>query len=396
MNQVFKRASELLERRGRVPLPKGLTPHKLRHTFASVLIACGEDPISVMRQIGHTDPAFTLRVYSHLMSREPGERARLKALVNGERIAAVPAPQESPRVLGCAAYELPILRALKERGGTARRGEIRSAVATEVASALSDLDRQLLPSGEPRWEARFAEARSKLLAAGCLRADSPRGLWELAEAGVERLKGSGVVRLNSDADRQRSGATSEAIAVRTPSASAQRSSAACSCSGCLGGCCCGSAVCSWCSPAASAWGCNTTRAVSLSSRLAACCGSRAIGTTGCVTTNTRARWPAMSFSAGLRPGSIPPAIGRSRSPTARPSIPRGDQDENDQRASEHSALPEAPPGASRAVTGRYHPSVIAESLPSFITEILGAATREDRQAVADELIAEAREVNGEV
>lgn len=48
------------------------------------------------------------------------------------------------------------------------------------------------------------------------------------------------------------------------------------------------------------------------------------------------------------------------------------------------------------VAGRYHPSVIAESLPSFITEILGAATREDWQAVADELIAEAREVNGEV
>lgn len=48
------------------------------------------------------------------------------------------------------------------------------------------------------------------------------------------------------------------------------------------------------------------------------------------------------------------------------------------------------------VAGRYHPSVIAESLPSFITEILGAATREDWQAVADELIAEACEVNGEV
>lgn len=40
----FKRANEVLEDRGRVPLPKGLTPHKLHHTFASVLIACSEDP----------------------------------------------------------------------------------------------------------------------------------------------------------------------------------------------------------------------------------------------------------------------------------------------------------------------------------------------------------------
>lgn len=48
------------------------------------------------------------------------------------------------------------------------------------------------------------------------------------------------------------------------------------------------------------------------------------------------------------------------------------------------------------VAGHYHPSVVAESLPSYIAEILGAATREDWQAVADELIAEAREVDGEV
>ncbi|HET9164197.1 MAG TPA: hypothetical protein VFN89_12245 [Solirubrobacterales bacterium] len=48
------------------------------------------------------------------------------------------------------------------------------------------------------------------------------------------------------------------------------------------------------------------------------------------------------------------------------------------------------------VAGRYHPSVIAESLPSFIAEVLGTATREDWQAVADELIAEGREVDGEV
>jgi hypothetical protein len=48
------------------------------------------------------------------------------------------------------------------------------------------------------------------------------------------------------------------------------------------------------------------------------------------------------------------------------------------------------------VAGRFHPSVIAETLPSYIEEILGAATSEDWQAVADELIGEAREVAGEM
>ena len=141
----------------------------------------------MMKQLGHTDPAFTLRVYSHMMSREPGERARLKALVNGERVAAVTYPQEPPRLLDCAAYELPILRALAEREGQARRREVRAAVLEAVKSRLSDLDREVLPSGEPRWEARFDKARSKLMRAGCLKPDSPRGVWELAAPGFKRL-----------------------------------------------------------------------------------------------------------------------------------------------------------------------------------------------------------------
>ena len=36
-----------------------------------------------MQQLGHTDPAFTLRVYSHTMRRSEEERERLKALVQG-------------------------------------------------------------------------------------------------------------------------------------------------------------------------------------------------------------------------------------------------------------------------------------------------------------------------
>jgi hypothetical protein len=37
----------------------------------------------VMAQLGHTDPKFTLRVYTHIMRRGPAERAQLKALVEG-------------------------------------------------------------------------------------------------------------------------------------------------------------------------------------------------------------------------------------------------------------------------------------------------------------------------
>jgi len=85
---VVRRAEELLAERGAQPLPLGITPHKLRHTFASILVAIGKDPTYVMHQLGHTDPAFTLRVYAHMMRRSDEERERLKALVEG-RVWAV-------------------------------------------------------------------------------------------------------------------------------------------------------------------------------------------------------------------------------------------------------------------------------------------------------------------
>src|SRR5204862_4313391 len=56
---------------------------KLRHTFASLLIALGKDPAYVMAQLGHADPKFTLRVYTHVMRRGDDERDALRTLVEG-------------------------------------------------------------------------------------------------------------------------------------------------------------------------------------------------------------------------------------------------------------------------------------------------------------------------
>ena len=85
---AVKRANERLAEAGEVPLPERLTPHKLRHTFASVLVALGVDPGSVMDQLGHTDPAFTLRVYRHGMRRDQASKDALRVLVGGADWAA--------------------------------------------------------------------------------------------------------------------------------------------------------------------------------------------------------------------------------------------------------------------------------------------------------------------
>jgi integrase len=83
LQRAVDRANENLAKQADVPLPAGLTPHKLRHTFASILVALGEDPGSVMDQLGHADPGFTLRVYRHGMRRDPDAKRRLRALVEG-------------------------------------------------------------------------------------------------------------------------------------------------------------------------------------------------------------------------------------------------------------------------------------------------------------------------
>lgn len=81
-------ANEQLEQRGEAPLPERLSPHKLRHTFASLLVALGVDPGSVMDQLGHTDPTFTLRVYRHGMRRDQASKDALRELVGSEDRAA--------------------------------------------------------------------------------------------------------------------------------------------------------------------------------------------------------------------------------------------------------------------------------------------------------------------
>jgi integrase len=83
VDAVVAQAHRLVEDRGLQPLPLGITPHKLRHTFASILVAIGRDPAYVMQQFGHTDLAFTLRVYARVMRRSEDERGGLKALVEG-------------------------------------------------------------------------------------------------------------------------------------------------------------------------------------------------------------------------------------------------------------------------------------------------------------------------
>ena len=60
--------------------------HALRHYFASVLLDAGEIIRAVSDYLGHSDPGFTFRVYTHIMpsSDDRTERA-IDAAFSGSR-----------------------------------------------------------------------------------------------------------------------------------------------------------------------------------------------------------------------------------------------------------------------------------------------------------------------
>src|SRR3954451_211122 len=103
MGPIVARADKLLAERQEHPLPVGVTAHKLRHTFASMLIAFGKDPAYVMGQLGHEEPKFTLRVYTHMMRRGDEERAALRVLVEGGDWAQLGTNRSSARAEAGAA-----------------------------------------------------------------------------------------------------------------------------------------------------------------------------------------------------------------------------------------------------------------------------------------------------
>ena len=68
--------------------------HHLRHSAASLMIASGWSAKRVQVELGHKDPAFTLRVYGHLF---PEEIDTGRALLDA-KITELLTPETGPRM----------------------------------------------------------------------------------------------------------------------------------------------------------------------------------------------------------------------------------------------------------------------------------------------------------
>ena len=57
---------------------ENITPHSLRHSCATFLLASGENPRMVSEILRHADPSLTMRVYAHVL--EEGQRRAVSGL----------------------------------------------------------------------------------------------------------------------------------------------------------------------------------------------------------------------------------------------------------------------------------------------------------------------------
>jgi integrase len=77
--------------------------HDCRHTFASLLIAQGLDIVFISRQLGHANPATTLRIYAHQFDRHNHATRMRDTLSASYGSLLTTAGRDAPRALPAAA-----------------------------------------------------------------------------------------------------------------------------------------------------------------------------------------------------------------------------------------------------------------------------------------------------
>lgn len=88
-----------------------------------------------------------------------------------------------------SAFYVPILEALEELGGRGSFQEVMDLVYDRMKDLLTEDDLNPLPSGgDIRWRNTAQWARYTMVRRGLLRDDSPRGVWEISEAGRAYLQ----------------------------------------------------------------------------------------------------------------------------------------------------------------------------------------------------------------
>ena len=86
---ALKRANLLRAQRHQPPIRVHITPHTLRRTYITFMLAAGFDVPYVQDQVGHADPTTTLAIYARVIRRADRDalRGELRALLGQNQAA---------------------------------------------------------------------------------------------------------------------------------------------------------------------------------------------------------------------------------------------------------------------------------------------------------------------
>jgi predicted CopG family antitoxin len=86
-------------------------------------------------------------------------------------------------------YYIPILESLMELGGCAKAYDVLERVREKMIDVLTEMDLELLPSGNDlRWRNKAQWARFLMIKEGLLKNNSPKGVWEITEYGKKYIE----------------------------------------------------------------------------------------------------------------------------------------------------------------------------------------------------------------
>lgn len=134
-----------------------------------------------------TDQRYTVKRYRSRMApaeREEDEATRTDRRNLG-RLRKGIRTQEST-------HYAPVLETFVELGGGSKLAEVLDRVGQKMDWIFEDVDRQPLASdpSNPRWRNAAQWARHGMVQEGLLKADSPRGVWEISDLGRAYLRES--------------------------------------------------------------------------------------------------------------------------------------------------------------------------------------------------------------
>ncbi|MBM4432922.1 MAG: hypothetical protein FJ025_02875 [Chloroflexi bacterium] len=115
-------------------------------------------------------------IFSVRVTRKHGKKKRFARINRGLRT-----PED--------AFRIPILETLVTMGGSAPVNDVLDRIGEKMKQTLNEYDRQPLPSTPTmlRWRNNAQWCRNTLVTEGLMKADSPRGIWEISQAGKEAL-----------------------------------------------------------------------------------------------------------------------------------------------------------------------------------------------------------------